>query len=94
MHQPTTSEYILPFCGGLDAGLRPADVQQFMEQCMAWAERLTQQGKLQAGHPLGDQRRMVPAWTMAFTSRSVAISGRGSKSSVMSRFIRFGPENN
>lgn len=59
MNKPTTSEYILLFRGGLDAGLSPDDIQQFMDRFMAWADRLTQQGKLRTGHPLGDQRKIV-----------------------------------
>ncbi len=59
MSKPTTSEYILLFRGGLEAGLTPDDIQRFMEEFMAWADRLTRQGKLRTGHPLGDQRKIV-----------------------------------
>jgi hypothetical protein len=59
MTEPTTSEYILLFRGGFEDGLTPADVQRFMEQFMAWADRLAMQGKLRTGHPLGDQRMIV-----------------------------------
>jgi len=59
MSKPTTSDFILLFRGGLDAGLTPADTQRFMDQFMAWADRLAKEGKLRTGHPLGDQRRIV-----------------------------------
>jgi hypothetical protein len=59
MSKPTTCEYILLFRGGLEGGLSPDDVQQFVDRFMAWADRLTKEGKLRTGHPLGDQRKIV-----------------------------------
>jgi hypothetical protein len=72
--KPTTSEYILLFRGGLEDGLSPAEVRQFMELFMAWADRLARLGKLRTGHPLGDQRKVVSGRNRVVTDGPFAES--------------------
>jgi len=56
----TTSEYLFLFRGSnWDAGLSPAEIQQVMNQTMAWFDGLYQQGKVKAGHPLEDGGRTI-----------------------------------
>lgn len=69
-----TSEYILLFRGGLTDGLKPGEVQEFMRQFMAWADRLSQQGKLRTGHPLGDRRLIVSGRNRVVTDGPFAES--------------------
>ncbi|HEY0792774.1 MAG TPA: YciI family protein [Chthoniobacterales bacterium] len=58
--QSTTSEYLLLFRGTKwDQGLSPAEIQKVMSDWMAWFERLTQQGKVKSGRPLGDEGKIV-----------------------------------
>ncbi len=74
MSQPTTIEFILLFRGGLEAGLTPEKTRQFMEQFMAWADRLSREGKLRTGHPLGDHRRIVSGRSRVVTDGPFAES--------------------
>ena len=54
------SEYMLLFRGPhWDKGLSPQELQQVMGQVMQWFEGLKQQGKVKAGQPLADERRIV-----------------------------------
>jgi hypothetical protein len=55
-----TSEYLLLLRGpDWDKGLSPEEIQQVMDQIMAWFEGLKQQGKIKAGQPLGAEGRTV-----------------------------------
>lgn len=69
-----TSEYILLFRGGLEDGLPPEEIQRFMDQFMAWADGLTQQGKLRTGHPLGDRGKTVSGRNRVVTDGPFAES--------------------
>jgi hypothetical protein len=58
--QTTTSEYLLLFRGTQwDQGLSPAEIQKTMDEWTGWFERLTQQGKINAGRPLGNESKVV-----------------------------------
>ncbi len=58
--QTTTSEYLLLFRGThWDKGLSPEEIQKIMGQWTTWFERLTQQGKAKASHPLGREGKIV-----------------------------------
>jgi hypothetical protein len=70
-HQPTerkefmnkqnvTSEYMLLFRGPhWDKGLSPEELQQLMDQVMAWFEGLKEQGKVKGGQPLAPEGRII-----------------------------------
>jgi hypothetical protein len=61
MSAPTPkSDYLLLFRGtDWDKGLSPEEIQQVMNQLMAWFEGLHRQGKVKAGQPLGEEGRTV-----------------------------------
>lgn len=60
MSTQTTSEYMLLFRGNdWHKGLSPAEIQQVVNQMMAWFERLTVEGKLKAGQPLMQEGKIV-----------------------------------
>jgi hypothetical protein len=60
MSTPSTSEYLLLFRGtDWDKNLSPEEIQETMSQWMAWFERLTQEGKVKAGHPLASEGKLV-----------------------------------
>jgi hypothetical protein len=53
MSTETKSEYIFLFRGtDWHKGLSPEEIQRVMDQWKAWFERLTNEGKVKAGHPL------------------------------------------
>ena len=53
MSTQRTSEYMLLFRGtDWHKGLSPEEIQKVMDQWKAWFERLTNEGKAKAGHPL------------------------------------------
>jgi hypothetical protein len=60
-HATNPLEYLLLFRGpgpGV-ADHAPTDYQQLIERFAAWADRLTREGRLKAGHPLGNRQRIV-----------------------------------
>lgn len=42
-----------------DKGLSPEELQQLMDQVMAWFEGLKEQGKVKGGQPLGPEGRTI-----------------------------------
>ena len=57
---PTSSEYMLLFKGTLwDRELSPEELQQVMTRWMTWLGRLTQEGKVKAARPLGNQGKVI-----------------------------------
>ena len=53
MSTPKKSEYLLLFHGtDWHKGLSPEEIQQVVNQMMAWFDRLTAEGKTKAGKPL------------------------------------------
>ena len=58
--QTTTSQYMLLF-RGMDwhKGLSPEQIQKVMDQWKGWFERLTNEGKAKAGHPLEGEGKIV-----------------------------------
>jgi hypothetical protein len=60
MSTQTTSEYLLLFRGtDWHKGLSPEEIQQVINQMMAWFDRLTAEGKLKAGQPLFQEGKIV-----------------------------------
>ena len=60
MNTQTQNEYMLLFRGThWDKGLSPEEVQTMVTQWYAWFERLTQEGKCKAGHPLEREGKIV-----------------------------------
>jgi hypothetical protein len=60
MSTQTTSEYLLLFRGtDWHKGLSPEQIQQVVNQMMAWFDRLTAEGKLKAGQPLMQEGKIV-----------------------------------
>lgn len=60
MSTPTTSEYMLLFRGtDWHKGLSPEEIQQVVNQMMAWFDRLTAEGKCKAGKPLFPEGKIV-----------------------------------
>lgn len=58
--QPTTSEHMLLFRGtDWHRGLSPEEIQKTMSQWYAWFDRLVQEGKVKAGHPLANEGKIV-----------------------------------
>jgi hypothetical protein len=58
--ETTTGEYMLLFRGPhWDQGLSPGELQQTMDNVMAWFEGLNQRGKVKGAQPLGTQGRMI-----------------------------------
>jgi hypothetical protein len=58
--EKTTSEYMLLFRGTTwDKDLSPEEIQKMVTQWYAWFERLTQEGKCIAGHPLEREGKIV-----------------------------------
>ena len=62
MNTQAQNEYMLLFRGThWDKDLSPEEVQKMVTQWYAWFERLTQEGKCKAGHPLEREGRIVSA---------------------------------
>ena len=60
MNTQTQNEYMLLFRGThWDKGLPPEEIQKMVGQWYAWFERLTQEGKCKAGHPLEREGKIV-----------------------------------
>jgi hypothetical protein len=60
MSTPSNSEYLLLFRGtDWHKGLSPEEIQQVVNQMMAWFERLTAAGKAKAGKPLFPEGKIV-----------------------------------
>jgi hypothetical protein len=60
MSTQTTSEYMLLFRGtDWHKGLSPEEIQQVVNQMMAWFDRLTAEGKCKAGKPLFPEGKIV-----------------------------------
>ena len=60
MNTQTQNEYMLLFRGThWDKGLSPEEIQKMVGQWYAWFERLTQEGKCKAGHPLEREGKIV-----------------------------------
>jgi hypothetical protein len=61
MSTPTAkSDYLLLFRGAhWDKGLSPEELQQLMGHVMSWFERLKDEGRVKAGHPLGAEGRTI-----------------------------------
>jgi hypothetical protein len=60
MSTQTTSEYMLLFRGtDWQKGLSPEEIQQVVNQMMAWFDRLTAEGKAKAGKPLFPEGKIV-----------------------------------
>jgi hypothetical protein len=60
MNTQRTSEYMLLFRGtDWHKGLSPEEIQQVVTQWKAWFDRLTEQGKAKAGHPLEYSGKIV-----------------------------------
>ena len=60
MNTQTQNEYMLLFRGThWDKGLSPEEIQKMVTQWYAWFERLTQEGKCKAGHPLEREGKIV-----------------------------------
>ena len=58
--QVTTGEHMLLFRGPhWDRGLDREELQQVMDNVMAWFEGLNQRGKIKAGQPLASQGRII-----------------------------------
>jgi hypothetical protein len=56
----TTSEYLLLFRGThWDKGLSPEEIQKILNETTAWVDRLSQQGKAKASHPLVYEGKIV-----------------------------------
>src|ERR1700747_3911647 len=57
---PTSSEYMLLFKGTLwDRDLSQEELQNVMTRWMNWLDRLTQQGKVKAAHPLANEGKII-----------------------------------
>ena len=64
MNTQAQNEYMLLFRGThWDKDLSPEEVQKMVTQWYAWFERLTQEGKCKAGHPLEREGRIVSGRT-------------------------------
>ncbi|MEX0805182.1 MAG: YciI family protein [Candidatus Binatia bacterium] len=60
MSTQTTSEYMLLFRGtAWHKGLSPEEIQEVVNQMMAWFDRLTAEGKCKAGKPLFQEGKIV-----------------------------------
>jgi hypothetical protein len=60
MQKQSTSEYMLLFRGtDWHKGLSPEEAQQVVTQWKAWFDRLTNEGKARAGHPLECEGKIV-----------------------------------
>ena len=60
MSTPSNSEYLLLLRGtDWHKGLSPEQIQQVVNQMMAWFERLTKEGKAKAGKPLFQEGKIV-----------------------------------
>ncbi len=64
MNAETQNGYMLLFRGThWDKDLSPEEIQKMVGQWYAWFERLTQQGKCKAGHPLEREGKIVSSRT-------------------------------
>jgi hypothetical protein len=64
MNTETQNGYMLLFRGThWDKDLSPEEIQKMVTEWYAWFERLTQQGKCTAGHPLEREGRIVSGRT-------------------------------
>ena len=64
MNTETQNGYMLLFRGThWDKDLSPEEIQKMVGQWYAWFERLTQQGKCKAGHPLEREGKIVSSRT-------------------------------
>jgi hypothetical protein len=60
MNTPTENGYMLLFRGThWDKDLAPDEIQKMVARWYAWFDRLTQQGKCKAGHPLEREGKIV-----------------------------------
>jgi hypothetical protein len=60
MTTPTTPEYMLLFRGkDWDRGLSSEEIQNVMNEWIAWFDGLAEQGKARAGQPLTDQGKVI-----------------------------------
>jgi hypothetical protein len=60
MNTQSQNGYMLLFRGThWDKDLSPEEIQQMVTQWYAWFERLTQEGKCKAGHPLEREGKIV-----------------------------------
>ncbi|MGH7847129.1 MAG: YciI family protein [Candidatus Binatia bacterium] len=60
MSTPSNSEYMLLFRGtDWHKGLSPQEIQNVVNQMMAWFDRLTKEGKAKAGKPLFQEGKIV-----------------------------------
>src|SRR4030095_1274834 len=58
--ETTTGEYMLLFRGPhWDKGLSTSELQQAMNEEVAWFEGLTERGKIKGAQPLGGQGRII-----------------------------------
>jgi hypothetical protein len=63
----TTGEYMLLFRGPhWDRGLGGEELQEVMNNVMAWFDGLNQRGKIKAGQPLAPQGRIISGTNGAF----------------------------
>ena len=62
MSTETPNQYLLLFRGThWDKDLSPDEIQRMVTEWYAWFERLTQEGKCKAGHPLEREGKIVSA---------------------------------
>jgi hypothetical protein len=60
MTTPTTTDYMLLFRGtDWNRGLSSEEIQNVMNQWIAWLDRLVEQGKTSAGQPLTNQGKVI-----------------------------------
>jgi hypothetical protein len=61
MNNDTANPHYLLLIRGTDweSGLSPEDIQRFMGQFTAWHERLEEEGKIVAAHPLAHEGKLV-----------------------------------
>ena len=56
--QTSPSEYLV-ICRGLNESLSPEELQNAMKQFNAWFERMSDQGKMNGGHQLGPEGKVL-----------------------------------
>ncbi len=58
--QVTSSPYMLLFRGThWDRNLSPEEIEKIMSQCVAWFDRLIEQGKATTGQPLANEGKII-----------------------------------